>query len=261
VFNIVHLSTYFTMITSIKRHIPNTITSLNLLSGCISIVLSFEGYLLAAVYLIFLAAIFDFFDGMTARLLHVYSELGKELDSLADVVSFGVAPAFIVFQMMKTSLFGSEQMPYYTYMSFQEYLFLLIPFLIPVLSAVRLAKFNLDVRQTDSFIGLPTPANALFFVSLFIVTLTNKNQVVIDLFYNKYFIATLVVVFSLLLVAEFPMFSLKFKNLGLNGNKIRYLFIGLSAILLILLHSIAVPVIIILYLILSAINNWIYKLN
>ncbi|OFX85783.1 MAG: CDP-diacylglycerol--serine O-phosphatidyltransferase [Bacteroidetes bacterium GWF2_33_16] len=249
------------MITRLKRHIPNTITSLNLLAGCISIVLSFEGYLLAAVYLIFLAAIFDFFDGMTARLLKVYSEMGKELDSLADVVSFGVAPAFIVFQMMKTALFGSEQLPFYSYISFQEYFFLIIPFLIPVLSAVRLAKFNLDERQTDSFIGLPTPANALFFVSLFIVTLTNNNETVLTLFYNRFFIAVLVVVFSLLLVAEFPMFALKFKNLGLKGNKIQYLFIGLSAILLILLHSIAVPIIIILYLILSAINNWIYKLN
>ncbi|OFX45794.1 MAG: CDP-diacylglycerol--serine O-phosphatidyltransferase [Bacteroidetes bacterium GWC2_33_15] len=246
---------------SIKRHIPNTITSLNLLSGCLSILLSFEGYILAAVYLIFFAAIFDFLDGMTARLLKVYSTLGKELDSLADVISFGAAPAFIVFQMMKTALYGTGQLPFYEYISAQEYLFLLIPFLIPVLSAVRLAKFNLDERQADSFIGLPTPANALFFVSLFIVTLTNSNAFVLNLFYNKYFLAILIVIFSLLLVAEFPMFSLKFKNLGLRDNKIRYLFIGLSVILLILLHSIAVPVIIILYLILSAINNWIFKLN
>lgn len=217
--------------------------------------------MLAAVYLIFLAAIFDFFDGMTARLLNAYSELGKELDSLADVVSFGVAPAFIIFQMMKMSLFGSEQIPLIDFVPTWKVFFLLVPFLIPVLSAIRLAKFNIDERQTDSFIGLPTPANALFFVSLFIVTITTNNDFIITLIYNKYFLTGLIVLFSLLLVAEFPMFSLKFKNLSLRDNKIRYLFIGLSLILLILLHSIAVPVIIILYLILSAINNWIFKLN
>jgi len=246
---------------SIKKYIPNSITSLNLLSGCISILLSFEGYMLAAVYLIFLAAIFDFLDGMTARLLKAYSVLGKELDSLADVVSFGVAPAFIVFQMMKISLFGSEHVPLIEFVPTWKVLFLLVPFLIPVLSAIRLAKFNIDERQTDSFIGLPTPANALFFVSLYIVTITTKYDFIITLIYNKYFLTSLIIIFSLLLVAEFPMFSLKLKNLSLKDNKIRYLFVGLSLILLILLHSIAVPVIIILYLILSAINNWIFKLN
>lgn len=245
----------------IKKHIPNTITSLNLLSGCISILLSFEGYMLAAVYLIFLAAIFDFLDGMSARLLNVYSLLGKELDSLADIVSFGVAPAFIVFQMMKISLFGSEDIPLLEFVSAWKVIFLLLPFLISVLSAIRLAKFNLDERQTDSFIGLPTPANALFFVSLYIVTITTDHSFIISLIYNKYFLSILIIIFSLLLVSEFPMFSLKLKNLSYADNKIRYLFIGLSAILLILLHSIAVPVIIILYLILSAINNWIFKLN
>ncbi|MGE0087874.1 MAG: CDP-diacylglycerol--serine O-phosphatidyltransferase [Bacteroidales bacterium] len=249
------------MLMRIKKHIPNTITSLNLLSGCISILLSFEGYMLAAVYLIFLAAIFDFLDGMSARLLNVYSLLGKELDSLADIVSFGVAPAFIVFQMMKISLFGSEDIPLLEFVSAWKVIFLLLPFLISVLSAIRLAKFNLDERQTDSFIGLPTPANALFFVSLYIVTITTDHSFIISLIYNKYFLSILIIIFSLLLVSEFPMFSLKLKNLSYADNKIRYLFIGLSAILLILLHSIAVPVIIILYLILSAINNWIFKLN
>ncbi len=245
----------------IKKYIPNTITSLNLLSGCISILLSFEGYMLAAVYLIFLAAVFDFLDGMSARLLNVYSLLGKELDSLADIVSFGVAPAFIVFQMMKIALFGSEDIPLLEFVSAWKVLFLLLPFLISVLSAIRLAKFNLDERQTDSFIGLPTPANALFFVSLYIVTITTKHDFIVSLIYNKYLLSILIIVFSLLLVSEFPMFSLKLKNLSYADNKIRYLFIGLSAILLILLHSIAVPLIIILYLVLSAINNWIFKLN
>jgi len=246
---------------SIKRYIPNFITSLNLLSGCLSIVLAFEGYLLLAVYMIFLSAIFDFFDGMSARLLKVYSEVGKQLDSLADVVSFGVAPSVIVFSMMKNMIFGSSILPPLESISFINFLFLISPFLIAVFSGLRLAKFNIDTRQSDSFIGLPTPANALFFVSLYIITLVSDNNLINHLIQNKVFLLVLIIIFSLLLIAEFPMFSLKFKNLGLRGNKIRFIFIGLSAVLLILLQSIAVPVIIILYIILSAINNWIYNLD
>jgi len=130
-----------------------------------------------------------------------------------------------------------------------------------VFSGIRLAKFNVDARQNDSFIGLPTPANALFFVSLYIITLVNDNHLINHFIQNKVFLLILILIFSLLLIAEFPMFSLKFKNFGLRGNKIRFIFIGLSAVLLILLQSIAVPVIIILYILLSAINNWIYNLD
>ncbi|MEE4196327.1 MAG: CDP-alcohol phosphatidyltransferase family protein [Bacteroidales bacterium] len=246
---------------SIKRYVPNFITSLNLFSGCLSIVLAFEGYLLLAVYMIFLSAVFDFFDGMSARLLKVYSEAGKQLDSLADVVSFGVAPSVIVFSMMKIMLFGSVYLPSLENIPLTTGLFLISPFLIAVFSGLRLAKFNVDTRQNESFIGLPTPANALFFVSLYIITLVSDNTLVIHLIQDKVFLLVLIIVFSLLLIAEFPMFSLKFKSLGLAGNKIRFIFIGLSAVLLILLHSIAVPVIIILYIVLSAINNWIYNLD
>ncbi|MGC9374763.1 MAG: CDP-alcohol phosphatidyltransferase family protein [Bacteroidales bacterium] len=246
---------------SIKRYIPNFITSLNLLSGCLSIVLAFEGYLLLAVYMIFLSALFDFFDGMTARLLKVYSEVGKQLDSLADVVSFGVAPSVIVFSMMKNIIYDSLYLPPLETLSFTTVLFLISPFLIAVFSGIRLATFNVDARQNDSFIGLPTPANALFFVSLYIITLVSDNSLINHLIQNKVFLLILILIFSLLLIAEFPMFSLKFKNLGLRGNKIRFIFIGLSAVLLILLQSIAVPVIIILYILLSAINNWIYNLD
>lgn len=246
---------------SLKRYIPNFITSLNLLSGCLSIVLAFEGYLLLAVYMIFLSAIFDFFDGMSARLLKVYSEVGKQLDSLADVVSFGVAPSVIVFSMMKTLIFGSSILPPLESIPFTTFLFLISPFLIAVFSGLRLAKFNVDTRQSDSFIGLPTPANALFFVSLYIITLVSDNNLINHLIQNKVFLLILIIVFSFLLIAEFPMFSLKFKNLGIRGNKIRFIFVGLSAVLLILLQSIAIPVIIILYILLSAINNWIYNLD
>ncbi len=249
------------MSLSVKKHIPNFITSLNLLSGCLSIVLAFEGYLLLAVYMIFLSAIFDFFDGMSARLLNVYSEVGKQLDSLAGVVSFGVAPSVIVFFLMKGALFETTYIAPLANLSIIDILFLISPFLIAVFSGLRLAKFNVDERQNESFIGLPTPANALFFVSLYIITLVSDNFMVKLVIQNKVFLLILIIVFSFLLIAEFPMFSLKFKNLGIRGNKIRFIFIGLSAVLLILLQSIAIPVIIILYILLSVINNWIYNLD
>ncbi len=245
----------------IKKFIPNTITSLNLLSGCISIALAFEGYLLFSIYMIFLAAVFDFFDGMSARLLKAYSVVGKELDSLADMVSFGVAPSVIVFHMMKFSLFGTMQLPEQIHLGFTEIILLIIPFLIAVFSGIRLAKFNVDERQTDSFIGIPTPANAMFFISLFLITITTKNDFIFSLLSNKVVITVLVISFSMLLIAEFPMFSLKVKSLAWGGNKIRYIFVGISVLLLILLQTIAIPIIIILYILLSAINNWIYKFD
>ena len=245
----------------IKKHIPNTITSLNLLSGCVSITLAFEGYILFAVYMVFLAAIFDFLDGMSARLLKSYSVVGKELDSLADVVSFGVAPSVIIFHMMKISLFETVHLPPVEMLSFREIILLFIPFFIAILSGVRLAKFNVDERQTENFIGLAVPANAMFFVSLYLVSIVTTNNNLISLLKNEYVLSVIIVLFSLLLVAEFPMFSLKFKSLGLKGNKIRYIFIVLSAILLISLHTIAIPLIILLYILLSAINNWIFNFD
>ncbi|MCD4832700.1 MAG: CDP-alcohol phosphatidyltransferase family protein [Bacteroidales bacterium] len=249
------------MSISLKKHIPNTITSLNLLSGCISIALAFEGYMLFAVYMIFLAAIFDFMDGMSARLLKAYSIVGKELDSLADLVSFGVAPSVIIFHLMKISLFKTVHLPPIENLTITEILFLLIPFFIAILSGVRLAKFNIDERQTENFIGLAVPANAIFFVSLYLVSIITTNDLLLAILKNKYVLSVLVILFSLLLVTEFPMFSLKFKNLGFQGNKIRYIFIVLSVILLISLHTIAIPIIIILYILLSAINNWIFNID
>lgn len=259
--NIVTNATKITMQINIKKYIPNTITSLNLLSGCISVVFAFEGYLMFAVYMIFAAAIFDFLDGMSARLLNAYSNIGKELDSLADLVSFGVAPSVIIFHLMKIALFGTVHMPPFENLSTYQILFLLIPFVIAVLSGIRLAKFNVDERQTESFIGLAVPANALFFVSFYFISISCQNQIILGLLKNEIALGIVTFLFSLLLVAEFPMFSLKVKNLGWSSNKIRYIFIVLSAILLILLHTIAIPVIILLYILLSAINNWIYNFD
>lgn len=249
------------MPVSIKRHIPNTITSLNLLSGCISIALAFEGYILFAVYMIFIAAIFDFMDGMSARLLKAYSVVGKELDSLSDVVSFGVAPSMIIFHMMKISLFKTVHLPPIEQLTLSQIVFLLIPFFIAIISGVRLAKFNVDERQTENFIGLAVPASAIFFVSLYLVSLISTNDLLLSLLKNHYILAIVTILFSLLMVAELPMFSLKLKSLGFKGNKIRYIFIVLSVILLILLQTLAIPLIILLYILLSAINNWIYNFD
>ncbi|MEA3317054.1 MAG: CDP-diacylglycerol--serine O-phosphatidyltransferase [Bacteroidota bacterium] len=243
------------MSKNILRHIPNSITSLNLLTGCVSIVLAFEGHLLTASYLVFLSAIFDFLDGMTARLLNTYSEMGKQLDSLADVISFGLVPAVLTFNIIK----GNYQNFNLLEFSFLELLLLFSPFIIAVFSGLRLAKFNIDKRQTSSFIGLPTPANAIFFASLIITSNIYPESFIATIINNRYILIAIIVFFSFMLVAEFPMFSLKFKNLKFTKNKIRYFFIGISVILLISLHTIAIPIIILFYIILSAINNWFIK--
>ena len=246
---------------NIKKYIPNTITSLNLLSGCLSITLAFEGYLLIAVYLIFIAAVFDFLDGMSARLLKAYSDMGKQLDSLADLISFGLAPSVIVFHLMKKALFNTTHLIPIDSLNWIQIILLLSPFLIAVFSGIRLAKFNIDDRQTSSFIGIPTPANALFFVSLYLISFSNYSKIFLPVIENEFILFAIIILFSYILVAEFPMFALKVKNLSWRDNKIRYIFIVLSTILLILLHVIAIPVIILLYILLSAINNWIYNFD
>lgn len=192
-----------------KKHIPNTITSMNLFSGCIAIVMAFEGAFIWVVFWVILAAIFDFFDGMAARLLNAHSIIGKELDSLADVVSFGVAPAVAVFILLRDYTIYSE-----SFVQVEAY----IPyfaFIIPVFSALRLAKFNVDERQTTSFLGLPTPANALFWISYVfgIQNMTIGN--------NALWLLTLILIIalSLLMVSEVPMFSFKINNLKIKGNE------------------------------------------
>lgn len=186
---------------NIKKHIPNTITCLNLLSGCVAAVFAFRGDLVTAAGLVYLAGLFDFFDGFAARALKAYSPLGKELDSLADVISFGFVPALVVFNLLSekisTPYWGAEFLPY-------------IAFVLVVFSALRLAIFNIDDRQTTSFIGLPTPANGLFWVSLAAWGQSNEFE------FNAFIICALVLVFSYLLVAKLPMFSLKIKSFSLK---------------------------------------------
>ncbi len=229
------------MANCITRHIPNALTCMNLFSGCIACVMAFHANFEMAMLFIVIGAVFDFFDGLAARLLHAYSNIGKDLDSLADDVSFGVAPALIVFSLFK-------QIDYPDYLSFLANWLPYAAFLIAVFSALRLAKFNNDTRQTTSFIGLPVPANALFWASL----IAGCNPIAS---YHPLLTLALVCLFSWLLVSEIPMFSLKFKNLSWKDNKIAFIFVIISAILLITLKIAGFAAVIVWYILLSILTQ------
>lgn len=226
-----------------KKNIPNFFTLCNLLCGCIAIVFAFEGDLVWCAYMVGIACVFDFSDGLIARALKVNSEIGKQLDSLADMVSFGVVPGMIVYRLL------AEMSNAPGYISS-------IAFLIPVFSAIRLAKFNIDTKQSDSFIGLPTPANAIFFASFpIILQFSSIGESIKQLMLQPYFLISLTLVSSFLLIAPLPFFALKFKNFLWKDNKMRYLFLALSAMLLVVFQFTGIPLIIVLYILLSIINN------
>jgi len=224
----------------IHKHIPNAITSLNLFSGCIAIVFAFEGAYLTAALFIALAAVFDFLDGFAARLLKAYSAMGKELDSLADVVSFGVAPGVMAYSFIATQ---SMTMGSPTWLAW-------FGFLIPVFSALRLAKFNLDERQTSSFLGLPTPANALFWA----FGIGSSFNFFLSYNFDPIVIVIGILISSALLVLEIPMFSLKFKDFQWKGNRLRYYFLMGCIILLALLNVNGISACIVWYILLSVLN-------
>ena len=209
---------------------------------------------------------FDFFDGFFARLFNVTGEFGKQLDSLADMITSGVVPGIVMFQLI---LFSTKE-EYFTQLSYEvgnwlsyeeTYLYYLpmVGLIIPLSAAYRLAKFNIDDRQTNSFIGLPTPALSIFIVSLPLIIEYSNQQFFIELILNKYFLIIIVLLGSYLLNAEIPLFSLKFKSYKFSDNKVKYLFIILAMLLCILFKIIAIPLIIILYVIISALNNIIIK--
>jgi CDP-diacylglycerol--serine O-phosphatidyltransferase len=227
----------------LKKHLPNAITCANLFSGCVGIVLAFKGELIAAAYAIFLSAIFDFFDGLASRVLKSFSGIGKDLDSLADMVSFGVLPAVIMYQLF---LQARQIDNVSTWLNF-------IAFLIPVFSALRLAKFNVDTRQDENFIGMPTPANAILIAS-FPIIIGHHNQYYTPYLLNPYVLSCFVIIMCTLLVLEMPMMSLKFKNRDFNKNIYRYLLLLFSAILILFFKFAAVPVVILFYIILSIIQ-------
>lgn len=230
---------------SLKKHIPNAITCCNLFSGCLACAMAYSGDYKLAMAFIVLGAVFDFFDGMVARLLHVSSPLGVQMDSLADDITFGVAPATIVFVFMKNELY------YPSYLGVVSEVLPYAAFLIAVFSACRLAKFNIDKRQTTTFIGLPTPANALFWSSL----ITGAGDWIYALNAGWFFLLALIMIFSYFLISEIPMFSMKFKNLSWKSNKTRYIFL-LVSIPMLVLGYLAPLAIISWYLILSIVLSF-----
>ncbi len=238
---------------NIKKNIPNAFTLFNLVFGCFAIAYAFNNDLFNAAIFIFLAALSDFLDGTVARALNVSSELGKQLDSLADIVSFGVAPAFIIYHLFENS--------YNFYDTIK--IIQISSFLIPVFSAIRLAKFNIDTRQKNQFIGLPVPANAILIASFPMIYNQESPDMtwLSHLIVNSWFLFGFSIVFSILLVSEIPMFSLKFKRYSWKGNQVRYVFVVLSLVLLILYYFKAVPIIILLYLLISLFYSFSGKLT
>ena len=232
------------MANAILRNVPNTLTSCNLLSGCIAVYMAFQSDYQMALLFIIIGAVFDFFDGMSARLLHVSSPIGKELDSLADDITFGLAPSAIAFSLFREMHYPGLLASFESFMPYTA-------FLIAVFSALRLAKFNIDIRQTSSFIGMPTPANALFWASLAV----GAHDFLTGMSFHPLLLLALVVVMSMMLVAEIPMFSLKFKNLSWQSNKISYIFLIVSIPLLLVFRWSGFAAVIVWYIILSVLTR------
>lgn len=234
----------------IIRHLPNLLTLTNLLCGLLAINYALADELVAASWCIFIAAVFDFSDGFAARLLKAYSELGKQLDSLSDMVSFGVAPSFILFQLLQVH---RDTVAGFTGEGPLLIIVMHLPMLIALFSALRLAKFNIDDRQTSSFIGLPTPANAMLVASIPLAT-TIGNFDLQAFWANPLILIVLTLFFSWMLVSPIPLFALKFKHFRFHGNEIRFVFLGLSILMfgVLLLNSIAF--IILFYVIISVLN-------
>ncbi|PDH48622.1 MAG: CDP-diacylglycerol--serine O-phosphatidyltransferase [Bacteroidetes bacterium MED-G21] len=223
-----------------SKHIPNLLTISNLICGCIALYFTFHGKLVFTAYLIGLAAVFDFMDGAAARLLYVSNPIGKELDSLADMVSFGLVPGSVVFHILEEG-------------TLSQYSFMAL--LIPIFSAYRLAKFNVDENQNENFIGLPTPANCLVFVSIPLITTFNSESTIAYLFEIPEILLIITILMSLALVSRINMFSLKFKNFKFQDNKFRFFLITMSIILLTCLEFSAIPLIILLYILMSIVKR------
>jgi len=237
---------------NIKRSIPNIFTLLNLLSGTIAVIFAVQGQLVIAAYLVFLGIFFDFFDGFFARLLNVQGELGKQLDSLADVVTSGVVPGIVLFQLLKSKnaieIFNTEIVSWQT----NEVEFL--PFIglaVTLAAAYRLAKFNIDERQTSSFIGLPTPAAALVVLSLPLILEYSAFETASVIIQNKWFLILLTAILCYLMNAEIPLFSLKFKNYTWKDNKVKFIFLIATIVLISVFQVVAITLVILLYIILS----------
>ncbi|NGX84902.1 CDP-alcohol phosphatidyltransferase family protein [Aequorivita sp. KMM 9714] len=238
------------------KQIPNIITSLNIMCGCVAVLFAVSGDLIIASVFAFLGIFFDFFDGLAARLLKAQSEIGLQLDSLADVITSGVVPGVVMFQLLNLSIFGHMQTLTEIFsldgwnVSFNNYLPLL-GLMIVIASAYRLAKFNVDTRQTSGFIGLPTPANTLLILSLPLILQFQFSDLAETIILNKWFLIGMTLLSCVLLNAEIPLFALKFKTWDFKSNAVRYVFLLLCVILLVFLKFLAIPFIILIYILLS----------
>jgi CDP-diacylglycerol--serine O-phosphatidyltransferase len=234
------------------KQIPNFITLGNLLSGTVAVIFAVEGDYKTAALLVCIGIVFDFFDGFVARLLNVSGELGKQLDSLADMVTSGVVPGIIMYKLIQNNLFHTP------HSLFEDSIlgFSLLGLILTLGACYRLAKFNIDTRQSDSFIGLPTPAMSLFVISLPLIQEYSNIEFVQNLIANNYFLIAVTLLLTYLMNAELPLFSLKFKEYSVKNNLMKYLFLVVSLLMIIFLQYISIPLIIILYIILSIISNY-----
>lgn len=242
-----------------KKYIPNLITLGNLFCGTVATIFSVYGDFGLAAFFVVLGIFLDFFDGFAARLLNVSGELGKQLDSLADMVTSGVVPGIIMMNLLANknviNYFGEETTETY----FKGFDIELLPFLGLLLTlgaCYRLAKFNIDTRQTDSFIGLPTPAMSLFVISLPLIQQYSEIDFVYNLLNNNYFLITITLLLTYLMNAELPLFSLKFKEYSIKNNIIKYLFLVVSIAMIVLLQYLSIPLIITVYVVLSVFSNF-----
>jgi CDP-diacylglycerol--serine O-phosphatidyltransferase len=230
---------------NLKKHLPNLITLLNLLSGCIALVFASNANFEMAFFFVSLGIFFDFFDGFFARLFQVSSPLGLQLDSLADMVTSGVVPGFVMFQMISNCVDSEPSLVYLPYLGF----------IITLGSCYRLANFNIDTRQTDSFIGLPTPANALFILSLPLILKNSDSLVLLEMLTNQWFLLFIIGLSAFILNAEIPLFALKIKKFNLKDNALKLLFLLISMLLLVFLQFAGVALVIVFYVVLSIITN------
>ena len=238
------------------KQIPNIITSLNLLCGCVAIMFAVSGDLVSASFFAFTGIFLDFFDGLAARVLNAQSQVGLQLDSLADVVTSGVLPGIVMVQLLSEALTGTslDITAIFSSTSNNTSIESYLPFiglLIAVASGYRLAKFNVDTRQTASFIGLPVPANTLLILSLPLILNFQASQQITELILTPWFLIVITLVSCVLLNAEIPLFGLKFKTWNFKDNTVRYLFLIASILLLVVLKFIAIPIIIFLYILVS----------
>jgi len=251
-----------------KKHIPNFITLLNVLSGCVAAVFAVLNQIELAAIFVFLGIVFDFFDGMAARLLDVKSELGLQLDSLADMITSGLVPGIVMFQLLGMSMSGGWNLPDaqagldfaidprpLAWDAISVSILPFVGFLITMASAYRLAKFNIDANQTSSFIGLPTPANALLILSIPLILRYQGSEMLNDIILNQWFLIGMTLLSAFLLNCNIELFALKFKNWGFRDNALRYSFIILSIVLLISLKFLAVPLLIGFYILSSLIKK------